>query len=104
MTEDSTHSADLGAFLRLQNWYIQNCDGDWEHQYGVVLETLDNPGWRLRVDLQETEMAGRTAHRHRIDRNDDDWCHWWVKDDQFHAAGGAGNLGEMLQAFQAWVE
>ena len=34
------------------NWYKTNCDGDWEHSYGITLQTLDNPGWHLTVDLQ----------------------------------------------------
>ncbi|MFE2849501.1 Imm53 family immunity protein, partial [Streptomyces scopuliridis] len=29
----------------LQNWYTQQCDGDWEHEWGVKIATLDNPGW-----------------------------------------------------------
>ena len=28
----------------LMNWYESNCDGDWEHSYGVKIESLDNPG------------------------------------------------------------
>jgi hypothetical protein len=28
----------------LQGWYATQCDGDWEHEYGVSIETLDNPG------------------------------------------------------------
>jgi len=30
---------------RIQDWYRRQCDGDWEHSYGVKIETLDNPGW-----------------------------------------------------------
>lgn len=29
---------------RLQQWYHSMCDGDWEHCYGVKIETSDNPG------------------------------------------------------------
>ena len=39
---------------RLQNWYKMHCDGDWEHSYGVIIDTLDNPGWKLSVDLTDT--------------------------------------------------
>ena len=35
----------------LQEWYVAQCDGDWEHSYGVKIDTLDNPGWSLKVDL-----------------------------------------------------
>jgi len=38
------------GLTELQAWYVVQCDGDWEHTYGVKIETLDNPGWMLRVD------------------------------------------------------
>jgi hypothetical protein len=28
----------------LMRWYAAHCDGEWEHTYGVVIDTLDNPG------------------------------------------------------------
>lgn len=39
----------------LQNWYASQCDGEWEEQYGVKIDTLDNPGWNVRIGLDETE-------------------------------------------------
>lgn len=47
-------------FSGLIDWYLSNCDGDWEHVYGVKLETLDNPGWILTIDLAETDLDGKT--------------------------------------------
>ncbi|UCH44768.1 MAG: hypothetical protein JSV11_10785 [Nitrospiraceae bacterium] len=41
----------MNNFDRLNRWYINQCNGDWEHQYGIVIETLDNPGWRVKIDL-----------------------------------------------------
>ncbi|MDE6471389.1 MAG: immunity 53 family protein [Eubacterium sp.] len=28
----------------LQEWYRQNCTDEWEHFYGIKIDTLDNPG------------------------------------------------------------
>lgn len=42
----------------LQDWYLQQCDGEWEHFYGVKIETLDNPGWYIEIDLNDTTLAG----------------------------------------------
>jgi len=44
----------------LMSWYADQCDGDWEHQYGVCIETLDNPGWTLTIDLIGTPLADRS--------------------------------------------
>jgi hypothetical protein len=38
----------------LQGWYAAQCDGDWEHERGVKIETLDNPEWAIRIDLEGT--------------------------------------------------
>jgi hypothetical protein len=38
---------------RLQEWYVAQCDGNWEHSFGVTIGTLDNSGWQVRLDLQE---------------------------------------------------
>ena len=32
------------------DWYLSQCNGDWEHAYGVKIDTLDNPGWTLEVE------------------------------------------------------
>lgn len=39
---------------RLNTWYQTHCDGSWEHMFGITLETMDNPGWELIVDLTDT--------------------------------------------------
>jgi len=28
----------------LMNWYVAQCDGDWEHRFGFEIGTLENPG------------------------------------------------------------
>ena len=35
----------------LQTWFAQNCVDDWQHFYGIKIETLDNPGWHIDIDL-----------------------------------------------------
>jgi hypothetical protein len=43
----------------LEHWYATQCHGDWAEDRGVMIESLDNPGWMLRVDLRGTELEGR---------------------------------------------
>jgi len=89
---------------RLQSWYASHCDGDWEHGFGIRISTLDNPGWRLTVNLEETSLEHATFERQEIERTDTDWFRCWVKDKHFEAAGGAFNLKEMLGVFIEWAE
>ena len=57
----------------LQAWYATQCDGDWEHDYGVSIQTLDNPGWHLSVDLTETALAKAQFDPIRIERSAGDF-------------------------------
>ena len=44
-------------FSLLSKWYESNCNDDWEHGYGVKIETLDNPGWVVEIDLFGPPLA-----------------------------------------------
>jgi hypothetical protein len=34
-------------------WLKSRADGDWEHHNGVTIESTDNPGWMMRIDLPD---------------------------------------------------
>ena len=93
-----------GVLAWLQQWYEAQCDGDWEHEWGVRIETLDNPGWTVRIDLEETPLAGRRYAGRTVRRGDTDWIMVKVQDDVFEAACGPLNLGEVLGLFREWAE
>jgi hypothetical protein len=88
----------------LEKWYLQRCNGDWEHSWGVEIETLDNPGWHLRINLSETRAENRVLERTRIDRGEKDWMMYWVEKKVFHAACGPLNLTEAIKFFVDWFE
>ena len=31
----------------IDNFYRHYCNGQWEHDYGITIQTCDNPGWLL---------------------------------------------------------
>jgi hypothetical protein len=39
----------MGLIEQIQGWYAAQCNGDWEHRYGVSIDTLDNPGWSVTL-------------------------------------------------------
>jgi hypothetical protein len=88
----------------LAAWYHQQCDGDWEHIYGITIETLDNPGWRVKIDLVDTELADQPFQI--VERLEPEltWLRCWVADQTFHAAGGPEQLEEMLSIFLDWAK
>jgi hypothetical protein len=92
----------MDAISLLESWYSAQCNSDWEHAYGVKINTLDNPGWSLIIDLRATSAESRSLSRSKIERTDDDWIHYWVENCQFNAYCGAGNLGETIEIFVRW--
>ena len=51
-------SVPLSLIEWLQNWYKEQCNGEWEHVRGVTIETLGAPGWLVTVDLAGTPLEG----------------------------------------------
>ena len=88
---------------KLESWFLANCDGDWEHGRGIRIETLDNPGWSIKIDLEDTEADGREFTRLHLDRTENDWLRCRVEGKYFEAYGGPTNLEEMLEIFLTWV-
>lgn len=86
----------------LEQWYLAQCNGDWEHQYGVKIDTLDNPGWILRVDLNGTPAELRQLDGKKIERSEHDWILYRVEDKQFVAFAGPKNLNEAIDTFLRW--
>lgn len=87
----------------LQAWYIAQCDGDWEHGRGIEIGTLDNPGWRVAIDLSGTSLQSKQLDRQEVHRSEDDWCVTWVAEGTFNAACGPANLAEALHSFRVWA-
>jgi hypothetical protein len=88
----------------LQEWYAAQCDGDWEHQNGARITTLDNPGWRVSVSLVDTASAGALMQPYVIDLNDDDWVRCEVRDGRFEGRGDPSKLAFRLEMFRSLVE
>jgi hypothetical protein len=88
----------------LQSWYGRQCDGDWDHLDGIEINTLDNPGWRVIIDLRDTELDGEAfADVEENYDHDTDWLRCWVADGKFQSAGGPLKLARMLRIFLDWA-
>ena len=94
----------MNALAELQRWYQAQCDGFWEHAYGVQIETLDNPGWKLDINLSSTGLESAQFEKLQIDRSDEDWLLCEIENELFKGRGGAGNLVEILEVFQSFVK
>jgi len=93
-----------GGLFGLETWYQARCNGDWEHKYGISIDTLDNPGWRVKIDLKGTKAEKRTLDWVKIDHSENNWIHYRVNKFQFELACGALNLSEALDIFLQWFD
>ena len=44
------------ALQLVEEWFKRKCDGNWEHQFGVTLESTDDPGWAVTLDMDMTPV------------------------------------------------
>ena len=90
--------------MKLEEWYGKQTDDIWEHSFGVTIETLDNPGWSVVIDLVDTDMEGKKFTRVEVENSDEDWIHCWVKINKFEGRGGMHNLSTIIAVFRYWTE
>jgi len=99
----------MSTLEKLQNWYFSQCNGDWEHGYGIRVATLDNPGWSLSVDLTGTVLSGQQFPEHSYGVGEtaatsgNEWLICKVKDNKFICHGGPEKLEDMINVFLNWA-
>lgn len=93
----------LELLSELQNWYCQYCDGDWEHNENINIHTIDNPGWRVTIDLEGTHCENKSFKKIEKEVSKDNWYHCFIRDGKFEGAGGPCNLIDILCFFKEWA-
>ncbi|MEU0188205.1 Imm53 family immunity protein [Streptomyces sp. NPDC006207] len=88
----------------LQSWYLSQCNDDWEHEFGVRIATLDNPGWTLEIDLTDTDLAGRKLHKTKHEPSKGLWLWSWSDGTTFHAACDPSSLNRAILRFKDFAE
>ncbi len=94
----------MDVLLDLQKWYISNCNGEWEEEYGVKIDTLDNPGWSVTIDLYETNLEGKRFHQYENHISDESWIECKVEEDRFRGLGDPTKLEQILKIFLEWAK
>jgi hypothetical protein len=100
----------MSTLGRLQAWYTRQCDGVWEHSAGVTVESCDNPGWWVKVNLLGTSLEGRSfaelaegidAERFALGSR---WLSCRIECNTWQGAGDETQLERILEAFLDWAE
>lgn len=88
----------------LEEWMCSQCNGDWEHCYGIKIGTLDNPGWWVEIDIVETPLENKMFAPIEQFIDDQNWIHCQVKDGKFDGDGDLSKLKEIIKTFKEWAE
>jgi hypothetical protein len=99
----------MNVLQEIEAWYLSQCNGVWEHSYGVKIGTLDNPGWTIEIELTDTNLMNKAfdvhtygVHEHSADSGNN-WIHCKVEDNKFIGNGGSNKLEEILNVFLSWA-
>ncbi len=97
-------TAEPELLLRLQNWYAEQCDGEWEHNFGFTIKTLDNPGWHLAANVAQPDLETEPETILSFDNGEGDWIHCEIKNGKFLGASDSTKLKLMIETFLDYME
>lgn len=81
-------------------WYNQHCNGDWEHDFGFAIETLDNPGWAITIDTEGTTSKLKDKPWELNENSATDWYGFKISNGKFEASGDPLKLNFLLRLFR----
>jgi hypothetical protein len=100
----------MNTLARLQTWYSHQCNGEWEHSSGIIIQSCDNPGWWIKINLIGTPLQTRAfaeiaegvdVQRFALGSH---WLSCHTENGIWHGAGDATKLERILEIFLAWAE
>lgn len=95
---------------RLQTWYGRQCNGIWEHSSGITINSCDNPGLWVKVDVLGTPLCsqefseiseGVDARRFALGPS---WFNCHVEGGIWHGVGDETKFERILETFLDWAE
>ena len=87
----------------LQHWYQAQCDGRWEHQYGIKIDTLDNPGWQVKIDGLRFVEDPDIPLSVNEEISETSWMRCSLKGGVFLGYSDPEGLERIILTFRRWV-
>jgi hypothetical protein len=88
---------------QLQDWYASHTNGEWEHGYGIVIESLDNPGWHVKIELNDTNLESKPFRTINVKHSKIDWYGCKLDKSEFHGYASQQHLTTLLRIFNDWA-
>lgn len=103
MTHTPIHDSNNSNLHWLQQWYANQCDGEWEHGRGLKIISSDNPGWIVQISVENTPLEDVVLEYKLVELAENDWYGVSVKDGMFNGVGDPSKLDFLLFTFKNWV-
>lgn len=81
----------------LEQYLIDHANGEWEHDFGITIQSSDNPGWLVKIDLSGRAMEPLNRDPIiNVRRSESEWITISKKDQSLIGTCGPANLDELL--------
>lgn len=88
----------------LQNWYLSQCDGEWEFRGGIKILSVSNPGWSVEIDVSDTPLEGKEVPFVLVKKTDHDWYGFLIEGGYFIGSGDPSKLEFIIRTFKNLLE
>jgi hypothetical protein len=88
----------------IQNWFNDQCDGEWEHTHVIKIQSLDNPGWNIEIDFNNTKVNIDDLDWRLYEISETDWVGFSIINNIFSASGDSLKLDLMFKIFKLLAE
>lgn len=88
----------------LQDWYSSNCDGEWEHENSIKIQSLDNPGWLLEIEICNLSSRVSLKKWNVFELSEENWIGYDVENNKFTASGDSTKLEALITIFKMVLE
>ncbi|MDB4943477.1 MAG: hypothetical protein JWP97_3011 [Labilithrix sp.] len=78
----------------LMDWYAGRCDGDWEHDFGLRINSTEE-GWEIIGNVANVTVGLATSADH-VERWGARGVHVTVAGDRLHVLGSTGTLPDLV--------
>jgi hypothetical protein len=90
--------------VALEDGYWHQRNENWKHEFRLSMDTLDNPDWKITIDLNNPDIINKIFETYKVERAKNNWCCCWIENLKFEGRGGAKNLREILEVFFSWLQ
>ena len=87
----------------LEEWHKENAFEDG-YALNITIKALDNPGWMIDIDLNDTIYSSISMDEIRIDNADDDWMTCRIENNRFCGFGDCLKLEKILEVFKGAID